>query len=71
MCGIVGIRPVVFGERDTPNDKEFIIASESVALSVGGFTLIRDLMPGEAIFISADGEIFTRQCADKYGLSRH
>ncbi len=59
-----GIRPVVFGERQTEQGTEYMIASESVALDVLGFQLIRDLEPGEAVFISMDGELHTRQCAD-------
>ena len=59
-----GIRPVVFGERTTEKGTEYMIASESVALDVLGFQLIRDLEPGEAVFISMDGELHTRQCAE-------
>ena len=58
-----GIRPIVFGKRETDRGDEFIIASESVALDVLGFQLIRDLAPGEAVFISESGEVHTRQCA--------
>jgi amidophosphoribosyltransferase len=59
-----GIRPVVFGERDTDQGKEYIIASESVAITALGFQVVRDLAPGEAIFINDQGEMHTRQCAD-------
>ena len=59
-----GIRPVCYGRRDTPQGPEYMIASESVALSGLGFHLERDLAPGEAIYITADGEVHTRQCAD-------
>ncbi|PKM21797.1 MAG: amidophosphoribosyltransferase, partial [Gammaproteobacteria bacterium HGW-Gammaproteobacteria-14] len=59
-----GIRPVCYGKRDTENGPEYMIASESVALSGLGFQLQRDLAPGEAIYISADGEVYTRQCAE-------
>ena len=59
-----GIRPVVFGERTTDMGREYMIASESVALHALGFTVTRDLEPGEAVFISADGELHTHQCAD-------
>ncbi|MDY7115231.1 amidophosphoribosyltransferase [Halomonas sp. SSL-5] len=59
-----GIRPVVFGTRDEGAGQEVMIASESVALDVGGFELHRDLAPGEAIFVDMQGEIHTQQCAD-------
>ncbi len=59
-----GIRPVIFGERDTEAGKEYIIASESVAIDSLGFTVIRDIKPGEAIFITKDGKLHTRQCAE-------
>ncbi|REH36672.1 amidophosphoribosyltransferase [Paraperlucidibaca baekdonensis] len=60
-----GIRPIIFGERDTPAGKEYIIASESVAITSVGFRIVRDLLPGEAIFIDNEGNMHTRQCADK------
>ncbi|MCG8317486.1 MAG: amidophosphoribosyltransferase [Pseudomonadales bacterium] len=60
-----GIRPVCFGERETENGIEYMIASESVALQALGFQLIRDIEPGEAIFINQKGELFTRQCVEK------
>lgn len=59
-----GIRPVVFGSRETANGTEYAIASESVALDVLGFDLIRDIAPGEAVFISLDGSLHSRQCAE-------
>jgi len=59
-----GIRPVIFGERDTDTGKEYMIASESVAIDSLGFTVIRDIKPGEAIFITKDGKLRTRQCAE-------
>jgi len=67
--GIVGfrdpnaIRPIVFGKRETENGVEYMIASESVSLDVLGFDLIRDLGPGEAVYITDKGELFTRQCS--------
>jgi len=59
-----GIRPVIFGERETEAGKEYMIASESVAITSLGFTVIRDIEPGEAIFITRDGNLHTRQCTE-------
>ncbi|MGK0673225.1 MAG: amidophosphoribosyltransferase [Halothiobacillaceae bacterium] len=59
-----GIRPVCFGVRASEGGQEVIIASESVAVEALGFKLVRDLAPGEAIFVGEDGSIHTRQCAD-------
>lgn len=64
-----GIRPVVFGTREQGSQPDVMIASESVALDVGGFELHRDLAPGEAIFVDMQGGIHTQQCADKPVLS--
>jgi amidophosphoribosyltransferase len=59
-----GIRPLVYGKRESPEGTDYMMASESVALDVLGYDLIRDVAPGEAVFISLDGQIHTRQCAD-------
>ena len=59
-----GIRPIVFGERKSDKGPEFMIASESVALDVLGFNLVRDIEPGEAVFIEQSGKLHTRQCSD-------
>ena len=59
-----GIRPVCFGYRDTDEGREYMIASESVALDALGFELMRDLEPGEAIVIDTKAGIHTRQCAE-------
>jgi len=58
-----GIRPAVYGVRDSANGPEYMIASESVALDALGFELIDDIQPGEAIYITLDGELHKRQCA--------
>jgi amidophosphoribosyltransferase len=54
-----GIRPMVLGFREGPAGTEYALASESVALDVLGFNLLRDLRPGESVFISLDGELFS------------
>lgn len=59
-----GIRPLVLGMRETANGNEYIVASESVAVDGTGFKYVRDVEPGEAIYITEDGELFSRQCAD-------
>jgi len=57
-----GIRPVVYGKRETADGAEYMIASESVALQTSGFELIADLKPGEAVFIDVAGTIHRQQC---------
>lgn len=64
-----GIRPLVIGKMETEKGTEYIVASESVALDVLGFTLMRDVEPGEAVFIDMDGNFNSRQCAEKTQLS--
>ncbi|MBF3321102.1 amidophosphoribosyltransferase, partial [Leptospira borgpetersenii serovar Hardjo-bovis] len=60
-----GIRPLVLGKRDAGNGRaEYMVASESVALDTLGFEFLRDVAPGEAVYISEKGQLFTRQCAD-------
>ncbi|MEK9931780.1 MAG: amidophosphoribosyltransferase [Methylophilaceae bacterium] len=57
-----GIRPLVIGCKETETGPEYVIASESVALDVLGFKLLRDVEPGEAIFIDLDGNFYSKQC---------
>ncbi len=59
-----GIRPAVFGKRLTDKGVEYMVASESVAIDALGFELVRDIDPGEAVFIDVEGHIHTRQCAE-------
>ena len=64
-----GIRPLCYGKRITGNVVDYMVASESVALQAQGFELVRDVQPGEAIFIDDKGKLHARQCADKPVLS--
>ncbi len=58
-----GIRPVCFGYRDGKDGREYMVASESVALDALGFRLERDVAPGEAIYIDAAGQLHSAICA--------
>ena len=58
-----GIRPLVYGSRETDTGMEYIIASESVAITSLGFKVERDLEPGEAMFVDSKGNLFLQQCA--------
>ena len=60
-----GIRPLVFGVNRQGGDAEYLVASETVALDTLGFELVRDVAPGEAIFIDFDGGFRSKQCAPK------
>ena len=59
-----GIRPLVIGRAETRNGPETMVASESVALEACGFRVLRDVAPGEAIFVDFAGTMHARQCAD-------
>jgi amidophosphoribosyltransferase len=58
-----GIRPLCFGEVDTPQGREVMVASESVAIEGTGHQVTRDIAPGEAVFIDLEGRVHSRQCA--------
>lgn len=58
-----GIRPAVFGVRQTDDGPEMMVASESVALDTLDFQRIRDIEPGEAVIFTADGRLVHQQCA--------
>jgi amidophosphoribosyltransferase len=59
-----GIRPLVLGRRNSADGRdEWVVASESLVLESGGYEIVRDVAPGEAIFIEPNGEMHSRQCA--------
>jgi len=64
-----GIRPLCIGFNDTERGIEYVVASESVALDGLGFRFLRDVLPGEAIFIDVDGKLYHQQCADNPSLN--
>jgi len=64
-----GIRPLCIGVNETDAGTEYMVASESVALEGIGFRFLRDIAPGEAVFIDNDGVMHARQCADNPSLN--
>lgn len=59
-----GIRPLIYGYRDSSNGREYMVASESVALDAQGFTVIADVKPGQAIVLPVEGEVETHLCVE-------
>ncbi|WP_319535171.1 amidophosphoribosyltransferase [uncultured Vibrio sp.] len=64
-----GIRPLCLGKREVNGRTEYMVASESVALDAVGFDFMRDVAPGEAVYATFDGELYTKQCADNPKLN--
>ncbi|KLU16758.1 MULTISPECIES: amidophosphoribosyltransferase [Xenorhabdus] len=65
-----GIRPLVLGKKTLEEGRhEYMVASESVALDTLGFEFLRDVASGEAIYITENGQLFTRQCAENPSLT--
>ncbi len=64
-----GIRPLVYGQRQTGQGVSHMVASESVAFNVNGYKLVRDVAPGEAIYITNDGDFYAQQCAESTSLT--
>ncbi len=64
-----GIRPLVVGVNETPEGPEYLVASESVALDTLGFKVLRDVQPGEALFVDMSHQLHFRQCSEAPTLS--
>ena len=64
-----GIRPLIVGVNQSMGGPEYLVASESVALEPLGFSVLRDVAPGEAIFVDQAGGFHARQCADNATLN--
>jgi amidophosphoribosyltransferase len=64
-----GIRPLCYGINETDGGTEYLVASESVALEGSGFKFVRDVAPGEAIFIDLDGNFYAQRCAERSSLN--
>jgi amidophosphoribosyltransferase len=64
-----GIRPLIIGVNEAMGGREYLVASESVALEPLGFRVLRDVDPGEAIFVDQAGHFNARQCAASASLN--
>ncbi|WP_137173303.1 amidophosphoribosyltransferase [Massilia sp. HP4] len=64
-----GIRPLCLGINETEQGNEYLVASESVALEGLGFRFVRDIAPGEAVFIDENNQLHERQCAENPSLN--
>lgn len=58
-----GIRPLIIGKKEGTDGPEWLVASESVAVDVLGFDLLRDVAPGEAVLITTQGHFMSRACS--------
>ena len=61
-----GIRPLCMGKSD---DGTIMVASESVTLEGTGHHLVRNIAPGEAVFIDLQNQVHAEQCAAKTQLN--
>jgi amidophosphoribosyltransferase len=59
-----GIRPLVIGTREGVRGRDYMLASESVALDQAGYRRLRDVGPGEAVFVDEQGRMHSQQCAE-------
>jgi amidophosphoribosyltransferase len=75
-----GIRPLILGRRPSTVDPstgsgtqhgkdEWVVTSESLVLENGDYEVVREVEPGEAIFITTEGEMHSRQCAEAAKLA--
>jgi amidophosphoribosyltransferase len=64
-----GIRPLIVGVNEAMGGREYVAASESVALEPLGFSVLRDVAPGEAIYVDQSGGFHARQCAEHASLN--
>jgi len=60
-----GIKPCIFGQKQTAEGPWFACASESTVLDVNGYQRSFDLQAGEAVFVGADRKVVRRKLSDK------
>ena len=59
-----GIRPLSIGIRKGISKDDYIISSEDALYTPLGFEKLRDVEPGEAMYIDKNGTMFSQQCSD-------
>ncbi|MFK4851031.1 amidophosphoribosyltransferase [Microbacterium sp. ZW T6_19] len=67
-----GIRPLILGRRPSAaveGKSEWVVASESLVLENGDYEVVREVEPGEAVFITNDGELHSQQCSENTTLA--
>ena len=64
-----GIRPLIIGKNEAMGGTEYVVASESVSIEPLGFHVLRDVAPGEAIYVDMTGQFHARQCAERPSLN--
>jgi len=67
-----GIRPLILGRRPSASPggaDEWVVTSESLVLENADYEVVREVEPGEAVFITNEGELFTQQCAENTQLT--
>ncbi|MGJ0390454.1 amidophosphoribosyltransferase [Microbacterium sp. CGR1] len=69
-----GIRPLILGRRPSTvpgaeGRDEWVVASESLVLENADYEVVREVEPGEAIFITSEGELHAKQCATETTLA--
>ncbi len=65
----LGIRPLILGKKEQNGQTTYAVASESVVFNSMDMEIERDIAPGEAVFVSFDGQLYSRQCAENPKLS--
>ncbi|MBP6345731.1 amidophosphoribosyltransferase [Neisseriaceae bacterium CLB008] len=64
-----GIRPLILGHQQIDGKDSYVVSSESVALDCSGYSILRDVDAGEAVFISFEGELHAKQCAEHHKMA--
>lgn len=60
-----GIKPIIFGKRVNGAGTSYAIASESVVLAIAGYSEMKDLAPGEVLYIDENREVHRRILSNK------